>query len=199
MRFLGEVARRRVGTWALGATVAVGAGWACDGTLIRIRVEESASTVIAEGTLFEGILGDFGFGEFTALDVTASEELANQGVEPGDIQDVRLVQFDLRATDPDGADLSFLESIEVTVSAAGLDEVVIASGSDFPPGSDFVALEIQDVDLTEYVVSESMDVSTNARGSRPDADTTVVAEFALSVGVTSQGACRAIRGDVPGS
>jgi len=57
-----------------------------------------------------------------------------------------------------------------------------------------VALDLDDVDLTPYVVSESLTVTTDATGRRPEQDTVVQARFGLSVGVTGQGACRAIGG-----
>ena len=54
--------------------------------------------------------------------------------------------------------------------------------------------ELDDVDLTPYVVSESMTLTTEVSGTRPDADHTVVARFALDVAVTTQGACNAASG-----
>jgi hypothetical protein len=168
---------------------------ACDGTLLRIDVSETSTTVIEEASLVETLLGDLGFGDFVALDVTASEELQNQGVAPGDIQDVRLAAFTLVATAPEGADLAFLESLTVSVDAPGLDPVVIARGDSFPAGGASVALDVEDVDLTAYVTSQSLTVTVDAEGGRPERATTVEASFTLSVGVTAQGACKALDGD----
>ncbi len=161
----------------------------CAGKLFTITVTESAETVIEQGTLLEDLIGQVGFGDFLNMDLTASEELANQGVAPGDIQEVFLADFVLTATEPPDADLSFIESIEVYVAAEGLPEVLIASADDFPEGVPEVAFTLEDVDLTEYVVSQSMDIRTDVTGRRPSDDTTVTADFVVDVGVTAQGVC----------
>ena len=49
--------------------------------------------------------------------------------------------------------------------------------------------DIVDVDLTDYVVSHSMTLTTEVSAHRPDADTEVEARFVVDVGVTVQGAC----------
>lgn len=167
---------------------------ACSGKLLTINIEQESSIVIEQGTLLENLVGQFGFSEFTNLDITDNQELQNQGVAPGDITDVYFRTFKLTATAPGGADLSFIENLEFYVEADGLDRVLVASQSDFPAGQASVDLNLEDVDLTAYVVSESMDLTTEVRGGRPDADTTVLAEFSIDVGATAQGACNQIKG-----
>lgn len=162
---------------------------ACQGKLLTITIDDSARTVVPKGTIVETLLADFGFGEFVSMDLTQAQELQNQGVQPGDIKDVRLVVFELEVTQPAGGDLSFLDSLDVVVEAPGLEPKLIAFQDTFPVGEGLVAFEIEDVDLTEYVVSESMTITTEVSGRRPEADTTVVARYAVDVGVTAQGAC----------
>lgn len=156
--------------------------------LTRIDVEDSATTTVPGGNILLDLVGSLGFSSFTAMDITEAEELKNQGVEPGDIKDVRLISFELEAIDPGGADLSFIESMAVDVEAPGIDSVQIASASTFPAGVALVELDIDDVDLTEFVVSESMTLTTDVRGNQPPEDTTVEARYLLEVGVTLQGA-----------
>ena len=60
----------------------------------------------------------------------------------------------------------------------------------FPPGN----FEVEDVDLTEYLVSASMSLVTEVTGRRPEQDTRLEAAFSVEVGVTTQGACNAIAG-----
>lgn len=173
--------------------LAAGILWmGCD-TLLRITVEESGTTVIEAGTPLETFLGDFGFGDFTDLDITAAEELQNQGVQPGDISTVTVETFTLRSID--GADLSFLDDVTVWVEAPDLERVTIATASDFPAGTTEVAFTLEDVDLADYVVSEAMTIGTDVTGSRPREQTTIEAAIALSVGVTTQGACNYIKGE----
>lgn len=180
----------RRGWWG-AAVVAV---LACQGELLRIDVPQESETTIPKATLVETLLGDLGFGDFVDMDITASQELQNQGVQPGDIVDVRLTAFSLTVTSPSSGDLSFVTSLEVYVEAPGLPRVLLASGSDFPAGQARVDLDLEDVDLTDYAVSQSMTIELEAEGSRPEDDTRVLAATNLSVGVTAQGACNAIQG-----
>jgi len=69
----------------IGWFVAVAGILACGGKLFTIG---TAETLIGQGTLVEAFLGDLGFEELATLEITESEELANQGVEPGDIREV---------------------------------------------------------------------------------------------------------------
>ncbi len=180
--------------WQAAAGVIAVGFWACNGELLRIEVNADSETTIAKGTLLEELVGDVGFGDFLNMDITAASELANQGVQPGDIQDVRLVSFTLEATGPEGADLGFITSLDVFVSAPGEPRVLMASQADFGDGTGVIEMELEDVDLTPYAVSQSMTIEVEVEGSRPDVDTRVKAAYGLSIGVTAQGACNAITG-----
>lgn len=160
------------------------------GKLFSITIEESSTTVIASGGLLSELTGQLGFDDFLAMDITDNQELANQGVEPGDIQDVEVTLIELTATDPAGADLSFIESIDVYVTSPDLPEVLIATQDAFPDGQASVALELERVDLTDYAVAESMTITTDASGTMPEDDTTVRADIEMRVGVTGRGATR---------
>ncbi|MCB9680256.1 MAG: hypothetical protein H6733_02190 [Alphaproteobacteria bacterium] len=174
--------------------VALVAALACQGALAHIRLDQEATATIPPASILETLVGDLGFDALSNVDVTDDAELANQGVEPGDIVDVRLVEFFLEVTDPPGADLSFLDSLDVYVQAPDLPKVRIASATNLQ--GTLVRLDLEEVDLTDYAVSQSMTVTTDASGRRPDEATTVRAQFGLSVGVTSQGACAALQGDI---
>jgi len=168
--------------------------FACDGTLISIDVSGEAETVVGEGTILEELVGAMGFGDFVSMDITSASELENQGVEPGDIQDVALTVFSLEVVDPAGGDLAFLESVELYVEGPDLPRQLVASADEFPEGQTRVDFAVEDVDLTDYVVSQSLTLETNVTGRRPEEDTTVKASYTLSVGVTSQGACAFVQG-----
>lgn len=170
------------------ASVLVLALLACNGNLVTIRVEESVSTVVPQGTLLEALVGELGFDGFLDMDITAAEELANQGVEPGDITSATFEAFDLQVTAPDGGDLSFLESLSLSVEAPDLDTARFAHSEDFPEGEPRVWLTLDGLDLQPYVVSQEMTITTDVTGHRPDADTTIEAHFVLAVGVTTKGA-----------
>jgi hypothetical protein len=168
---------------------------ACDSKLLTVTVEDGAQTTVERGTLLEQLLGDIGFGDFLDMDITAAQELQNQGVADEDIQGVYLTSLGLEVLEPSGGDLSFLESIDFYVEAPDLDRVRVASKEAIPADESLVALDVvSDLDLHDYVVSESMTLTTEVTGHRPDDDTTVEARFALDVEVTGTGACHAIEG-----
>jgi hypothetical protein len=167
----------------------------CGDGLFTFSVAEEAELVVEQGTVLETLVGDLGFGEFVSMDITANQGFANQGVEPGDISEVELVSFSLSASEPDGADLSFLDSVELFVEAPELPRVRVAVAEAFPVGQPTVAFGVDPIDLAPYVVSRSMTLSAEVEGRRPDQDITVVAAFELDIGVTRQGACNALRGD----
>lgn len=164
---------------------------ACADGLFVVTVEESASTRVPAATPLELLLADVGFGDFVSMDLTASQEIRNQGVEPGDIREARLVTFELRA--PEGADLAFLDRMELFVEGPDLPRQRVAHQADFPEGQRVVAFEVEPVDLTDYVVSEALTLTTEVEGRRPDRAVDIEAAFAVDVGVTTRGACRAAR------
>lgn len=159
----------------------------CSGSLVTLHVEEESVAVVEAGTFFEALIADMGFGDFISMDLVSSSTLQNQGVEPGDIQDVRLEYLELEATSPEGTDLSFLQSMEVYVEAPEQDRALLASAAVFPEGQAEVRLVVEDLDLTAYVVSRSMTLTTEVDGHRPEEDTEVTARFSVAVGVTTQG------------
>ena len=144
----------------------------------------------------EDVLGDLGFEEFVTVDITASEELQNQGVQPGDIVNVTLTGFEMSVLEPADGDLSFFEEITVYVEANALPRVRIASLDTFPAGQQYVTFNLDEVDLTDYAVSQAMFIETEVTGRSPDEDTTIKADIIIDVGVTSQGACNQVRGAV---
>jgi len=171
------------------------AAWVGCDALFHIEVDGSSTSVIPAATPFETILGDLGFGDFVDMDITDASELQNQGVEPGDISVVEFEELSLEATDPSGSDLSFIDRIELWVEAPGLDRVRVASQTDFPPGQAAVELDLDDVDITEYVVSQSMTITADVTAVRPEDETTVEAYYAVDVGVTKQGCNNYLKND----
>jgi hypothetical protein len=161
-----------------------------DTVLTRIDVEGDARTTVEGSGLLGELLGELGFDGFTSMDITASEELQNQGVEPGDIKDARLVSFELEVIEPMDGDLSFLSELTVSVAAPDLPQVLLASQVSFPEGTSLVPFDVEEVDLTEYVTSQSLTLTTAVTGEPPAEDTTIEARYLIDVGVTLQGATR---------
>ncbi len=160
-----------------------------DSSLFTIEVAES-STVEIEGTGPLGgvteLVGNLGFDGFTEMNIVESEELANQGVSPGDIEEAQIVHFSLTVEAPEDGDLSFIESMDIFVESEGLPTELVAAQTDF--AASMVEFNLVGVDLTEYIISESVTITTDVSGTLPADDTTVRADITLSVGVTAQGA-----------
>lgn len=161
-----------------------------DTVLTRIDVEGAAVATVEGSGLLGELLDGLGFDGFASMDIASSEELQNQGVEPGDIKDARLVSFELEVLEPEDGDLSFLQELSVSVSAPDLPQVLLASQVAFPEGTTLVPFDVEDVDLTDYVTSRSLTLSTEATGEPPTEDTTLEARYVIDVGVTLRGATR---------
>lgn len=156
-------------------------------SLLTISIEESATTTVEGGTVLEDLLGDLGFEEFVTMDLTSSEELQNQGVEPGDIAESALMLLELSVIEPEGGDLSFLDAMAVSVASPDVASVLVASQDTFPVGVSTVAFDLEDVELTPYIVSQALSLTTEVTASRPDEDTVVEARFVVDVTATVQG------------
>lgn len=164
----------------------------CNGALFRFDVAQADTVLIERGTLLEALVDDLGF-DFLDADLEVSQELANQGVEPGDVDGVYFRELVLTVRAPSGGDLAFLDRLEFFVEGDGLPRQRVAWADTFAPGQGEVALTVEDVDLTDYVVAESMDLVTEVAGNRPDADTTVEAAYVIEIGATRQGACNQLK------
>ncbi len=77
------------------------------------------------------------------------------------IEEIKLTKLQLVITAPSDADFSFLESIEVYISAAGLDEIKIASKVEVPETVSTLDLEVSDVDLKEYIKKDNYSLRLN--------------------------------------
>lgn len=159
--------------------------------LLTVPVETSASTVVEGQGAIGGILDLIEFAGFSDFDVVVEEELANQGVEEGEIREAYLTAFTLST--PDGDDLSFVDTFAVYVEAEGQPRTRIAHQEAFPEGEPVVELTLDDVDLAPFIVAPSMTITTEVTGGPPVDDTTVDADIALEVVATAKGACNAAR------
>lgn len=165
----------------------------CQGGLLSIELERSSEAVIARGNVLDALLGELGLDDLAAVDYTAAQELENQGVEPGDLRAVHLTRFRVAVVSPPEATLSFLDAVSVFVEAPDLDRIQVAAAVSIEDGATEVELEVEDVDLVDYVVSQRMTLSTSVTGTRPDVDTRIRADVVLDVEATVAGACKAAR------
>jgi hypothetical protein len=156
-------------------------------SLLTISIEETAITTVEAGTVLEELLGDLGFEDFVTMDLTASEALQNQGVEPGDISSSALTLLELSVIEPDNGDLSFLENMVISVESPDVTSALVASQDTFPVGVGTVLFDLEELDLTPYIVSQSLSLTTEVSASRPEEETVIQARFIVDVTATVQG------------
>lgn len=78
------------------------------------------------------------------------------------IEEIRLTELELVIITPTDSDFSFLNSIDVFISAEGLDEIKIASQPEVPENvGNTLNLETMDVDLKEYIKKDQFSLRLN--------------------------------------
>ena len=156
--------------------------------LLTVDVEDRASTVVEGVGALGGVLGVLQLAGWDGLSVTVADELANQGVEKGDLVSAELTALVLSS--PDG-ELDFLTRIDVYVESPGVEKVRLAYADEVPDGATTLDLTLEEVDLAPYIEAESLAITTSVEGVAPVEDTTVDADLALTVTATPRGACNA--------
>lgn len=138
----------------LAVIVAVFALVGCDkiDELTKFEMDYNQEVVIASTT---GI--DLPFDVFTPETETNSEsEFEVNDTRKDLIEEIKLIDLVLIIKDPRDSDFSFLESIEVFISAENLEEQRIAFEEDVDPAAGAtLKLNTTDLDLQEYIKKDS--------------------------------------------
>lgn len=78
------------------------------------------------------------------------------------IEDIRLRKLELDITAPSDQDFSFLESVEVFISAEGLDEIKIAYIKQVPETiGNSLSLDVENIDIKEYIKKDKFNLRLN--------------------------------------
>ncbi len=78
------------------------------------------------------------------------------------IEEIKLKSMRLNVTGPEGEDFSFLESVEIFISAEGLEEVQIAAAVEIPEETGAsLDLDISDIDIQEYIKKDTFNLRLN--------------------------------------
>lgn len=78
------------------------------------------------------------------------------------IEEIKLTELEMVIISPDDADFSFLNSIEVYISADGLEEIKIAYLEEVPDDAgSVITLDTADTDLKEYIKSDEFSLRLN--------------------------------------
>jgi hypothetical protein len=145
--------------------------------------------VVRHGTATIPKDGAFEVMRFDGFELTLGEIHDEMGIERKDVSDATLEQLTLEVLSPDGADLSFIDRIEVFAESDELGRVRVAYLDDVVDGARLVELETDDVDLRSYVAAPEVSLVAVIDGAMPEVDVQVRATALLNVGVTLRGAC----------
>lgn len=106
---------------------------------------------------------DLPFNVFTPdVETNSESEFAVNDTRKDLVEEVRLKNLKLDLSTPDDGDFSFLESIEIYISAEGLDEIQIASLNDIPEEiGNSLELDTSDMDLKEYIKKDHFNLRLN--------------------------------------
>ncbi|WP_149274564.1 hypothetical protein [Pareuzebyella sediminis] len=78
------------------------------------------------------------------------------------IEQIKLTELLLTITSPSNADFSFLESIDIYISAEGLDEIKIASEASVDPDTgNTLDVDVIDIDIKEYIKKDKFNLRLN--------------------------------------
>ena len=78
------------------------------------------------------------------------------------IEEIKLTDLELVMISPEEADFSFLNSIEVFISADGLEEILIANLDEVPEDAgNVITLDTSDTDLKEYIKKDEFSLRLN--------------------------------------
>lgn len=105
---------------------------------------------------------DLPFNVFTPDMVTDSESQFKVNDTRKDlIEEIKLTELQMVITSPTDADFSFLNSVEVYISAEGLDEIKIAEEDVDENAGSTLDVDVLDVDLKEYIKKDEFNLRLN--------------------------------------
>ncbi|WP_405384477.1 hypothetical protein [Maribacter sp. LLG6340-A2] len=106
---------------------------------------------------------DLPFDVFTPETETNSEsKFAVNDTRKDLIEEISLTELEMVILSPDEADFSFLNSIEVYISAEGLEEIQIAYLNEVPENvGNTISLDTSDADLKEYIKKDEFSLRLN--------------------------------------
>lgn len=126
------------------------------------------------------------FGDLLNLDLGPAP-IEEMGLLPEDISRIELKGLTVTVLQPDGGDLSFLDVLELWVSADGLDEVRLAGQDGFAAGASQITPDVTSENLKPWLFADGLSVRPVISGLPPAAETTVEVALDLEVGVSWDG------------
>jgi hypothetical protein len=176
-------------TTAGSGTMTLPSGWTTLPTTLPTTV--TTQTLIGTETLDElGLEGvdpsEVSLDDVLKLDLDPSQ-IEALGVAPEDISRVLVRDLQIEVLSPEGGDLSFLDTLELWVSADGFEDSQLVAFAGFEEGLSVVNLPVVPTDLKGYMFGENLVLTPVVDGLPPSVDTKVRVTLEVEVGVTWDG------------
>ena len=96
------------------------------------------------------------------VETNSESEFAINDTRKDLIEEVKLKELQLEILTPSDGNFSFLESVEIFITAEGLSEVSIASSTDISASTgNILNLDVSDVDIKEYIKKDKFKLRLN--------------------------------------
>jgi hypothetical protein len=131
------------------------------------KVLDSLTTFTFSRTTTFTIPGSTGLGipvNLNTPDVVTNyeTEFSTNNANADKIEYIKLTDMNLAVSSPANGNLDFLKSIQLSISADGLSDIVIASKNDVADGLSILELDVQDEDLKPYLIKDTYKLKVEA-------------------------------------
>lgn len=162
--------------WALCLT-------GCGNLNVTFDVTADGKTTIQKGTLLEQLTSSFGFDGFSSFDVSQSSEFENNNTEKSRVKSSKAKSITMNIVGPDTQNFDFLEEISFYIEAPGQTKQRIGTKA-VPKGAKSFTLDLDGVELAPFIKADSIKITTDAKGKKPENDTTIEAVIVLTITAT---------------
>lgn len=125
------------------------------------------------------------FAAFSPVVLLDDQVMQLQRIARRQLAEVKLHAMTLSVMQPGSSqDLTFLQSVSVSIAAAGLPTKILATGQNFAPGQSVGVLAVSTEDFVDYFSTVDPTISLTGEG-QPPIDITLEVEIAFALQVSS--------------
>lgn len=152
----------------------------CDPT-INFDVPITGETTVPAGGVVGSLISELApFTGFSDFDFSDTQEFESNDVAREHVQSATLTKLTLTVVAPEDGNLDFLNEISFLVSADGQAPQVVAEKV-IEDGLSEVDVDPVDVDLAEFIRSDSVSITTEANAEPPSAETRIRASMTFNI------------------
>lgn len=169
------------------AVLAVGALSACGPITFRTTVSGEG---VVQGSPLGSLLDMFpSFGGFANIDFSQNQDFQSNKTTREMVRSVKVKSLVATVKAPASQNLGFIDSLELTARATGLEDAKFAKKENIPqaasmPPNASVSFDLVDVDLAPWVKKQTTSLVLSGRGRQPGQDTTIHVAVELEVGAS---------------